>query len=145
MLASSDMVKSVDNGQVRLGVWYITIFLYVQSWTRLTAVSYHRKKIRTGASPAVRSVNEPRDTRNCAQNEPEDVICVIFTTCLYYKALRLILCDLVWQICHNHTRLDDGHCDVTGHCKMSVLGAVSTMVTTHENFVMMWLFKGQKL
>ena len=46
---------------------------------------------------------------------------------------------------HDYIRLDDGHCDATGHRKMSVLGAVGTMVTTHKNFVMMSLFKGPKL
>ena len=46
---------------------------------------------------------------------------------------------------NDYTRLDDGHSNFTGHRKMSVLGAVGTMVTTRENFVMMWLFKGTKL
>ena len=34
---------------------------------------------------------------------------------------------------------------VTGHRKMSVLGTTGAMVTTHENFVMVWSFKGPKL
>ena len=123
-------------GKFDWGFWYVIIFLYVQFWIRLAAVSYRGKKVRTVASPAVRSVDKSRGTRNCVQNEPEYAICVIFTTLLYYKALGLILCDLVWQMRHNYKRLDDDHCDVTGHRKMSVLGAVGTMVTTHENFAM---------
>ena len=129
-------------GKFDWGFWYVIIFLYVQFWIRLAAVSYRGKKGRTVASPAVRSVNKSRVKRTCVQNEPEYEICVIFNTLLYYKAIGLILCALVWQIRHNYTRLDDGHCDVTSCRKMSVLGAVGTMVTTHENFVMMWSFKG---
>ena len=103
------------------GFWYVIIFLCVQFWIRLAAVSYRGKKVRTVASPAVRSVNKSRDTRNCVQNEPEYAFCVIFTTCLYYKTLGLILCDQIWQIIYKYNRLDDGHCDVTGHRKTSVL------------------------
>ena len=47
------------------------------------AVSYRSKKVRSVASPAVRSVNKSRDTRNRVQNEPEYAICVMFTTRLY--------------------------------------------------------------
>ena len=126
-------------GKFDWGFWYVIIFLHVQLWIRQAAVSYNDKKVRTVASPAVRSVNKSRDTRNCVQNEPEYAICVIFTTLIYYRALGLILYDLVWEIRHGYTRLDDGHCDVSGHRKM---GAVGTMVTTHENFVMIRLFKG---
>ena len=133
------------NGKFDWGFRYVIIFRYVQFWIRLAAVSYRGKKARTVASPAVRSVNKSRDTRNCVQNEPECAICAIFITSLYHKALGLILSDLIWQIRHDYTRLDDGHCDVTGHRKMSVLGTVGTMVTTHEHFVMRWLFKGPKL
>ena len=50
------------------------IFLYVQFWIRLTAVSYHAKKVRTVDSLVVRSVNKSRDTRNCVQNEQAYVI-----------------------------------------------------------------------
>ena len=96
-----------------------------------------RQKVQTVAYPAVRLVNKSRDARKCVLNEPAYAICAIFTTLLYYKILGLNLCDLVWQIRHNYKRLDDGHCGVTGHRKMSVLGAVGTMVTTHENFVLM--------
>ena len=90
----------------------------------------------------MRSGNKSQDTRNCAQNEPKYAICVIFATRLYYKSRGLILCDLRWQIRHNHNRLDDDHCDVTGHRKMSVLGTAGAMVTTHENSVMIWSYKG---
>ena len=83
--------KRVTMGKFDWGVWYVIIFLYVQFWLRLAAESYRGKKVRTAASPAVRSVNESRDTRNCVQNEPEYVICVIFTTRLYYEALGSIL------------------------------------------------------
>ena len=68
------------NGQVQLGVWYVIMFLCVQFWIRLAAVSYRGKEVRIVASPAVRSVNKSRYTRKCVQNEPEYVICAIFTT-----------------------------------------------------------------
>ena len=83
-------------GKFDWGLWYVIIFQYVQFWIRLAAVNYCGKKVQTQASPAARSVNKSRDTRNCIQNEPESVICVIFTTRLYYKALWLIACDLIW-------------------------------------------------
>ena len=54
--------------------------------------------------------------------------CVILTTRLYYKALGLIMGDLIWQICHSYNRFDDGHCVVTGHHKMSVLGMAGAIV-----------------
>ena len=132
------------DGQVRRG-GHVIIFLCVQFWIRLAAVSYRDKKVRTVASPAAKSINKLRDTRNWVQKEPEYAICVIFTTLWYHKAIGSILCDLVWQIRHNYNRNDDGHCDVTGHRKMSVLGAVGTMMTTHEHFVMMWSFIGPTL
>ena len=87
------------------GYRYVVIFLYVQFWIRLAAVSYRGKKVRTLASPVVRSINKSHGTRNCVQNEPDYAICVIFTTRLYYKALGLILCALIWQIHHNYTVL----------------------------------------
>ena len=132
------------NGQVRLGGSARNYFLYVQFRIRLAAVSYHGKKVRTAASPAVGSVNKSRDTRNCVQNEPVNAICVILTTRLYYKAIGIILYALIWQIRHSYNRLDDGHCNVTGHHKMSALRTASVMVTTHENSVMMWSFEGPK-
>ena len=132
-------------GQVQLGVRYVIILLYVQFWIRLAAVSYHGKKVRTVVFPMVRSVNTPRDTRNCVKNEPEYAICVIFTTRLYHKTLGIILCAMIWQIRHNYNRLDDFHCDVTGHSKMSALGTAGAMVKTHENSLMMRSCKGPKL
>ena len=48
-------------------------------------------------------------------------MCVIVNIRLYYKAFKLILCDLIWHISLNYNRLDDGHCDETGHRKMLVL------------------------
>ena len=126
-------------------VRYVIIFQYVQFWIRLAAVSYRGKKVGTAVYPAVRSVNKSRDTRNCDQSEPECAICVLFATHVYYKALGIIVCALIWQIRHNYNRLDDGHCDVTGHRKMSVLGTAGAMVTTHEISVMIWSFKGPKL
>ena len=88
-------------GKFDWGVWYVIIFLYVQCWIRLTAVSYRNKKVRTLASPVVRSVKKSCDTPNCVRNEPEYAICVLFTTRLYYKALEINLCDLMWQIRRN--------------------------------------------
>ena len=67
------------------------------------------------------------------------------STYLYCKALGIILCALIWQISHSYNRLDDGHCDVTGHRKMSALSTACAMVTTHEISVMIWSFKGPKL
>ena len=82
-------------GKFDWGVWYVIIFLYVQFWIRLTAVSKRGKKVRTVAFPAVKSVNKSRDTRHCVQNKPEYAISVIFTTRSHYKALGLILCYLI--------------------------------------------------
>ena len=82
-------------GKFDWGVWYVIIFLYVQFWIRLAAVSYRGKKVRTVAFPAVRLVNKSSDTRNCVQNKPEYPIYVIFTTRSYYKALGLFLCYLI--------------------------------------------------
>ena len=106
------------SGKVRLEVRYVIIFLFVQFWIRLVVVSYRGGKARVVTSPAVRSVNKSHDTRNCVLNEPEYAICVIFNTGLYYKALWLSLCCLMWLIRHNHNRLHDGHCNR----KMSALG-----------------------
>ena len=72
--------KTTTLGKFDWGVWYVIIFLYVQFWIRLAAVSNRGKKVRTVASPPVRSVNKSRDTRNCVQNKPEYAIYVMFTT-----------------------------------------------------------------
>ena len=121
------------------------LFQYVQFWIQLAVVSYRGKKVRTVVSPAVRSVNKARDTRNCVQNEPEYAICILLTTHIYYKTLGIILGALIWQIRHNYNRLDDGHCDITGYRKMSTLGTAGAMVTIHEIYLMMWAFMGPKL
>ena len=82
-------------GKFDWGVRYVIIFLFVQFWFRLATVSFRGKKVRTVDSPAVRSVNKSRDTRNCVQNEPKYAICVFVATRLYYKALGIILCALI--------------------------------------------------
>ena len=84
------MVAAVALGKFDWGVRYVIIFLYVQFWIRLGTVSYRGKKVRTVDSPAVRSVNKSRDTRNYFQNEPKYAIRVLFATRLYYKALGTI-------------------------------------------------------
>ena len=71
-------------GKFDWGVRYVIIFLYAQFWIRLGTVSYRGKKVRTVDSPAVRSVNKSRDTRNCVQNEPKYAICVLFAIRLYH-------------------------------------------------------------
>ena len=56
---------------------------------------YPGKIVRTVAAPAVRSVNNSRDTQNNIWNEPgQYAICVVFTACLYYKALKIIC--VIW-------------------------------------------------
>ena len=50
-------------GKFDWGVWYVIIFLYIQFWIRLAAVSKRSKKVRTVAFPAERSVNKSRDTK----------------------------------------------------------------------------------
>ena len=82
-------------GKFDWGVQYVIIFLCKQFWIWLGTVSYRGKEVRTVDSPAVRSVNKSRDTRNCAQNEPKYAICVLVATRLYYKALGIILCSLI--------------------------------------------------
>ena len=106
-------------GKFDWGVRYVIIFLYVQFWIRLATVSYRGKKVRTVDSSAVRSVNKPRDTRNCVQNEPKYAIRVLFATHLYYKALRIISCALIQEIRHNCNRLDDANVklQVTARCQ----------------------------
>ena len=92
-LIGQNTVRTLD--KFDWGVWYVIIFLYVQFWIRLAAVSKRGKKVRTVAFPALRSVNKSRDTRDSVQNKPEYAICVIFTIRSYYIALRLILCYLI--------------------------------------------------
>ena len=80
MFAILSRAQCVIMGKTDRGVRYVIIFLYVQFWIRLAAVSYRGKKVRTVASPAVRSVNKSPDIRNCVQNGPEYAICVLFST-----------------------------------------------------------------
>ena len=123
---------------------YVIIFLYVQFWIRLGTVSNRGKKVRTVDTPAVRSVNKSRDTRNCVQNEPKYAICVLFATRLYYKALGIIF--LSFDIA-NTPQVQSSwrrQCEVTVHREMSPLSTAGAMVTTHENSVMMWSFKWTK-
>ena len=82
-------------GKFEWGVWYVIIFLYVQFWIRLAAVSKPGKKVQTVAFSAVRSVNKSHDTRNSVQNKPAYAICIIFTTRSYYKALELMFFCLI--------------------------------------------------
>ena len=82
-------------GKFDWGVWFVIVFLYVQFWIWLAAVSKRGKKVRTVAFPVVRSVNKSHDTRNGVQKKQKYAICVIFTTRSYYKALGLILCYLI--------------------------------------------------
>ena len=67
-------------------------------------------------------LNKLRDTQNCIRNEPQYAIFVFFTTRLNYKALKVNLCNLIWQITHNYNCLDVGHYDGTGLRKMAMLG-----------------------
>ena len=75
---------AVALGKFDWGVRYVIIFLHVQFWIRLGTVNYRGKKVQTVDSPAVRSVNKSRDTRNCVQNEPKYAIRVLYASCLYY-------------------------------------------------------------
>ena len=85
----------ITMGKFDWAVRYVIIFLYAQFWIRLGTVSYRGKKVRTVDSPAVRSVNKSRDTRNCVRNEPKYAICVLVATRLYYKSLGIILSALI--------------------------------------------------
>ena len=71
-------------GKFDWGGRYVIIFLYVQFWIRLAAVSYRGKKVQTVASPAVRSVNKPRNTPNCVPNQPEYAIRSVSSSSLVY-------------------------------------------------------------
>ena len=79
-------------GKFDWGVRYVIIFLYVPFWIRLGTINYRGKKVWTVDSPAVRSVNKSRDTRNSVQNELKYAICFVVATRLYYKDLGIILC-----------------------------------------------------
>ena len=107
-------------GKFDWGFRYVIIFLWVQFWIRLAAVSYGGKKVRTVASSVVRSVNTSFDTLKCIRNESQYAICVVFTTRLHYKAMKIIFCDIISQITHNY----NGR---TGHGKMAMLYVIYNM------------------
>ena len=80
-------------GKFALGVLYVIIFLSMIS--NSTGVRKLSKKVHMMASPAVRSVNKVRDIKKIAsETSHECEICVIFTTRLYHKALKI---DFVWS------------------------------------------------
>ena len=81
-------------GKFDWGVRYVIIFLYVQFWIRLAAVSYRGEKVRTVVIPAVRSVNKSGDTRNYVQDGPEYAICVIFTIRLQSPRNNFVCSDM---------------------------------------------------
>ena len=125
------------------------MFLYAQFLIRLAAVSYHGKKVRNAASPVMRSVNKSRGTRNCVRTS-QNMRSVSFSplVCItnpYDQFCVICMANTVWQIRHNFNCLEEGYRDVSGHCKMSVLGTAGAMMTTHESSVMIWSFKGPKL
>ena len=134
-----DCAKLDVTGQIRLGRLICT---YNFDFDWLLHVTAERKF--EPWSPLRRSVNMSCETRNCIENEPEYAVCVISITRLCYEALGVILCDLIWQIRHNYNRLGYGHCNVTGHRKMSVLGTTGAMVTTYETFRNDVIVKGPK-
>ena len=128
-------------GKFDWGVWCVIIPLYVQFWIRLAAVSKRGKKVWTVVFPVVRSVNKSRDTKlRPKQARVCDVCHLHHSFILQSPRVNFVLSDKA-----NINRLYDTHCDVAGHRKMSVLGTAGAMVTTHENSVMMWSFKGPKL
>ena len=73
------------------------------------------------ACPMVRPVNKSQNTK-LHLKRATGVICVVFATRLYYKSLKWILCDQIWQITCNYNSLDGSHCDGTCHRMMAVLG-----------------------
>ena len=120
------------NGQV----WLSTCF------NRLAAVCYRSKNVRTMAFPAVRSVNKSRGTQNCIRNEPYYAICSVYTIRLYNKVLKINFCALIWQ----------KNAFIVIWTVATVTGQVTTKlqcwvwpVTTRENSVIIWSFKGPKL
>ena len=132
-------------GKFDWGVRYVMIFLYVQFWIRLATVNYRGKKVRTVDSPAVRSVNKSSDARNCVQKRAKLCdLCPLRHSFIWQSARNYFVCSDV----ANTPQLQSSwrcQCEVTGHRKVSALGTAVAMVTTHENSVMMWSFKGTKL
>ena len=127
-------------GQVR----HVIIFLYVQFWIRLGTLSYCGKKVRTVDSPAVRSVNKPRDTKLRPKRAKVCDLCPLRHSFMLQILSNYFVCPDI----ANTPQLQSSwrcQCEVTVHHKMSALSMAGAMVTTHENSVMMWSFKGTKL
>ena len=134
-------LDNVNIGQVRLGGSIRSYVLYVQFWIRLAAVSYRGKKVRTVASPAVRSVNTSWHTQLRPKRARVGDLCHIHHSFILQSPRNNSVCSEM----ANTPQLQSSwqfHCDVTGHRKMSALGTTGSMVTTHENSVMMRSFKG---
>ena len=129
-------------GQVRLGGRYVIIFLYVQFWIRLAAVSYRGKKVRSMDFPAVRSVNKAHDTRNWVQKQAKVCdLCPLHHSFIWQSPRNYFVCSDI----ANTPQIQSSwrcQCEVTGHRKMSALGTAGAMVTNHDNSVMIWSFKG---
>ena len=80
---------------LRLGVAHSGQFRlesFVRNYFSVSTLLYEKESTYRGIP--VRSVNKSSDTHNCIQNVPQYAICVVFTPCLYYKALKLILCKI---------------------------------------------------
>ena len=96
-VAAQEYWAGSTGGLVR-SYFFVSTFFFI----RLAAVSYHSKKVRTVASPTVRSVNKSRGTQNCIRYEPQYAICLVFTIRLYYKALKI---DFIWSDMANNLQL----------------------------------------
>ena len=131
------------NRRVRLGVWYVIIFLWIQFWIRLAAVSYRCKKVRTLASPVVRWVNKTRDAQNCIRNGPQYVICVV-TTRLNGKVLKFWnwIC-VSWHGKKPVIIIVLAVAPMTGH--VTTRWQYRAMVTTHESPFIVSSFKALTL
>ena len=73
-----------NSGQVRR--YYISVSKILNS--TVCRKLYRSKKVSTLASPVLRSVNKSHDRQTCIRNEPQYVVCLIFITHLYYKAMK---------------------------------------------------------
>ena len=131
-------------GKFDCEVWYVIIFLYVKFWIRPAAVSKRGEKVRTVAFRAVRSVNKSCDTKlRPKQARGCDLCHLHHSFILQSPRINFVLSDIAntpqfqlfwrWPLWYYRSP------------HMSVLGTVGAMVTTHENSVMMWSFKGPKL
>ena len=116
------IAQASSMGKFNWGVCYVIIFLQVQFWIRLAAVSYHGMEVHTMASPTVKSVDKSHDPK-IASKTSHSMRPVSFSSLVYItKPRKLIPCDLLWQITRNYNRLDGGHGCGTGHRMMAVLG-----------------------